>query len=498
MDFTPVHMGNANMAAGGLGLFRQVSRRRIGPVLQHGFRSIVLALILCLAPQIVASQSSDSRRASRGDTLDVRAGTTSLEDLLERARAINPSIRASAARLEAARHRVAAVGARPDPMLMAGIENYPLGREAPAAHATSSGPEPMTMRMLGVSQTIPYPGKIGLRMRVAQREAEATEAALDVSRRTVVRDVKDAYYGLAFLDQALAVTKRSVDVLGTFIQVAEGRYSVGVAGQQDVLKARVEAARLAETAASLEEQRRATLARVNEILDRPSDAAIDDASIPAGVVRAAIGDSTREVRFVSAALGARVAGSPFRSLMELQQMAIEQNPELREHGAMIAAQAARVALARKEVLPDFDLSLQYGQRSGLPDMITATIAVPMPLQRKRKQDQQVSEADAQLASLHEELHARRNAIRAEVAKVVSELERGRTQLALYVKAILPQGRAALTSAIETYQVGKVEFLTVLDNQSTVFSYEVDYHRALADFARNLAELERIVGGEVLR
>lgn len=386
-------------------------------------------------------------------------------------------------------------------MIMAGIENLPFGRESQAAtHGApaSSGPEPMTMRMIGVSQTIPYPGKIGLRTQAAQKEVEASEAAVDVVRRTVVRDVKDAYYELAFLDQAKAVTQRSADVLGTFIQVTEGRYSVGVAGQQDVLKARVEAARLAETAASLEEQRRATLARLNEVLDRASDAAIDDARIPAAVVRAAIGDSTREVRFVSAALGARVADSPLPSLADLQQMAIRQSPELREHEAMIAAQTARVALARKDALPDIDVSLQYGQRSGLPDMITATVAVPFPLQRKRKQDQLVAEADAQLAALHEEHRAKVNAIRSEVAKLVSELERERSQLALYAKAILPQGRAALTSATESYQVGKVEFLTVLDNQSTVFSYEMDYYRALADFAKNLAELERVVGVEVLR
>jgi outer membrane protein, heavy metal efflux system len=427
--------------------------------------------------------------------------TASLDAILDRALHANPSIQAAAERLEAARRRANSAGTRPDPMIMAGIENFALGREAQAAaHGASGvgGPEPMTMRVIGVSQTIPYPGKIRLRTQAAQKEAEASEAALDVVRRTVVRDVKDAYYQLAFIDQAQAVTRRSADVLGTFIQVTEGRYSVGVAGQQDVLKARVEAARLAETAAALEEQRRAALARLNEILDRPSDTDIDSATIPAVVRRAAIGDSAREVRFVSAALGARVADSPLRSLTELQQMAIQQSPELREHEAMIAAQAARAALARKDVLPDFDVSLQYGQRSGLPDMVTATIAMPFRLQRKRKQDQQVAEADAQLAALHEEHRAKVNAIRSEVARLVSELERERSQLALYAKAILPQGRAALTSATESYQVGKVEFLTVLDSQSTVFGYEMDYYRALADFARNLAELERVVGGEVLR
>ncbi len=466
---------------------------------RHAGRAVTIGIsaFLAVAPaasRTAAAQSTDFSHVTHALMSGAQSASANLDSLEARALRVSPLIRVAAARLEAARRRVIAAGARPDPMLMAGIENLPLGRETMA----QSGPEPMTMRTIGVAQTIPYPGKLALRAQVAQREGDAAEAAVQVARRVVVRDVKDAYYELAFLDQALVVTTRSEDVLGTFIQVTEGRYGVGVAGQQDVLKARVEAARLAETAASLQEQRRATLARLNGVLDRPSDTPVVSPVLPQAIVHAAISDSASEVRFVSAALGARAADSPLPPLAELQQAAIRQSPELREHEAMIAAQATRLDLARKDLLPDFDVSLKYGQRPARPDMITATVSVPIPLQRRRKQDQLVAEADAQLLAGHEEHRAKVNEMNAEVARLVSELERERTQLALYVKAILPQGRAALASATESYQVGKVEFLTVLDSQATVFSYETDYFRALADFAKNLAELERIVGGEVLR
>jgi len=58
-------------------------------------------------------------------------------------------------------------------MLMAGIQNLPLGSETTASaggHA-SVGPsipgDPMTMKMIGVTQTIPYPGKLSLRRQAA-------------------------------------------------------------------------------------------------------------------------------------------------------------------------------------------------------------------------------------------------------------------------------------------------------------------------------------------
>jgi outer membrane protein, heavy metal efflux system len=218
--------------------------------------------------------------------------------------------------------------------------------------------------------------------------------------------------------------------------------------------------------------------------------------VPERVARAAVADSAHRVRFVSDALGARAADSPLPPLAELQEMAVRESPALREQEATIAAQAARVELAGREYLPDLDLSLQYGQRLGRPDMVTAMVSVPLPLQKGRKQDQAVAEARSERAALEAEYDARRNAIRADVARLYSELERQRAQLALYVKAIIPQGRATLASATAGYQTGGTGFPGVLESRATLFTYEIEYVRALSDFATTLAELERVVGKEV--
>ena len=445
-------------------------------------RLVLLALVLAVTtvvPDVAGAQAT-------ADTL-----SSNLDSLVARALATSPTIRAANVRVDAARARIGPATARPDPMLMAGIQNLPISRPGFSS-------DEMTMKMIGASQTIPYPGKLALRRSVADRDVDVSRVGVELARRQVVRDVKDAYYELAFLDQALAIIAKNEDVLGTFARTTEVRYGAGVAGQQDVLKARVESARLAETASELTEQRRVALARLNAQLSRASDAPVGHVQMPATLVRAAAGDSSQEPMFMSAALGARAAGSPFRPLADLQQLAIHQSPELREHEAMIAAQAARLELARKDYLPDVDLSLQYGQRNRLPDMVSLGVSVAVPVQRKQKQDQVVAEASANLAALHEEHQAKVNEIRNEVARLLSELERSRTQLALTRRAILPQARASLSSALASYQVGKVEFLTVLDDQSTVFTYETEYYRAIADFAKNVAELERVAGGEVLR
>ncbi|MGH7554906.1 MAG: TolC family protein, partial [Longimicrobiales bacterium] len=116
---------------------------------------------------------------------------------------------------------------------------------------------------------------------------------------------------------------------------------------------------------------------------------------------------------------------------------------------------------------------------------------------RSKQEQQVVEARAELTAMQAEYHAMVNRLRADVAEQYTEIERTRAQLALFVSAIIPQGRATLEAATASYKVGRVEFLTVIENQAALYNYETEYFRALADFATSLAELERVVGEEVL-
>ena len=414
-----------------------------------------------------------------------------LPGLLSLAEQSNPRLRAAEARVRAANARIGPAASRPDPSLMAGVVNLPVSNP-------SFSREMMTMKMVGVMQTLPYPGKLSLLKRAAEHQRDAAEAALLATQRQVEYDVRAAYYQLAFLDKAIDVMARNQQVLGDFTRVAEASYSTGSAQQADIINVRMEATRLAEQAVTLTERRRSALVSLNAILDRPGENAVTDTRLPSRVVHAAVADSAQNIRFVSAALGARAADSPLRPLEDVQELALRESPVLIEQEQLIAAQQARVAFAQREHFPDFSLSLQYGQRSGRSAMMSATVSVPIPLQKQSKQDQIVAEAEEELTALQADQANRQNELRAEVARLYAELERQRAQLALYVKAMLPQAHASLASTTASYQAGRSAFAALLDSQAILFTYETEYFRQLSDFARTLAELERVVGSEVLK
>ncbi|MBA3656892.1 MAG: TolC family protein [Gemmatimonadaceae bacterium] len=423
-----------------------------------------------------------------------------LKTLLSIGDSTNPMISAARSRSLAARARVRPSSAWPDPMLMAGILNLPLGRMTPEPGAGKQLPgDDMTMKMIGVEQTIPYPGKLSLRRKILELEADGADAALSGTRREIARDIKNSFYELAYLNRSGEIVRNSSSTLSAVVQLAESNYATGLSAQQDVLKARVEAARVGEMASGIEEQKQMERAKLDALLDRKGDyGSLTAPAIPARIAEAAVPKDASQIRFVSGTLGARAADSPLPAMETLQELALRNNATLRAADSNIAAETARVALAQKGYKPDFDVSLQYGQRTQRPDMISAVVSIPLPIHRGARQNQEVAEARSELAAAQSDYRAEANRVRAEVTRLVGEVERNRTQLALYTKAILPQGAAAVSSSLATYRTGKGDLLSVLNNQSTLQTYQIGELRAMTDFAKAIAELEAILGVEVLQ
>jgi outer membrane protein TolC len=61
---------------------------------------------------------------------------------------------------------------------------------------------------------------------------------------------------------------------------------------------------------------------------------------------------------------------------------------------------------------------------------------------------------------------------------------------------VPQSSLALESSMSAYQVGTVDFLTLMGNFTTVLNYQTDYYRELANYQTSLARMEALTGTEL--
>jgi outer membrane protein TolC len=155
-------------------------------------------------------------------------------------------------------------------------------------------------------------------------------------------------------------------------------------------------------------------------------------------------------------------------------------------------------LAERDYYPDFDLKLAYGQRDDGPsgkraDMITAMVAINLPLWRKTKQDKKVAESQKDIQSAKDQLAAMTNEIRFMISDKLTDIERAERQLELLKTGIIPQATLSLDSALASYRVNKVDFITMLDSLMALFKYEIQYYRLLSEHRKNIAEIEAAVG-----
>ena len=392
-----------------------------------------------------------------------------LADLVAIALANNPELKTSEARWEMFRNRIKQAEAFDDPMLMLKIQN------GIAGDPFNFRKDPMTQKVIGLSQALPFWGKRALRGEMAAKQAEFYQWQLEERKLELKRMVKESYYQIFFVDKASGIVEKNIKILDDFITLSKTKYAVGQGVQQDIFKAQVERSRMLDMQIALVQQRTSLQANINALLYRQVDN-------PVG----GISDFETALLSLSAA--------------ELTEIADANRPIIKGYTALIEKGQAGRKLAQKEYYPDFNAAFEYMQRSPVGDemgldMYAVGITLNLPFQRERR-SAMLAESNAEISMATEELNALKNTISYGVADLLAQLEKRKRLIELYKTGIIPQAQRSLESAIIGYRVNKVDLLTLLDNRMTLFNYEREYYDSLADYQMKLAELEAMVGKEL--
>ena len=81
----------------------------------------------------------------------------------------------------------------------------------------------------------------------------------------------------------------------------------------------------------------------------------------------------------------------------------------------------------------------------------------------------------------------------DLESIYSSTEKNARLVKLYKNEIIPQAAQSVESALIAYQTDKVDFLTLLNNQITLFQYELDYYKVVSDYNKDIAVLEYATG-----
>lgn len=384
-----------------------------------------------------------------------------LDDLVAEALQNNAELNLSMARWHQAQHRPAQLSSLDDPMVSFAFSNYP-------TDTYSADDTPMTGNEVRLSQKLPFPGKLAARGAMAQAEADWFEALYQDQRYQTEQKVKDAWYRLYYLERAQQLLQKNVTILDDVIRLAETRYATGQALQQDVLKAQVQRSRFLDRLWVLEQQQVTAEADLQQLLNRVDTV---DASIPARLSLTSLAYEPEE----------------------LYRLAEQNRPRFQAYRSLLQKFQAQERVARLNDNPDITLWAGYRFRDdnlpdGGTDFVSAGVSMNLPIYREKRRAA-VAEALSAQQTVRRQQEAFAASIKRNVQDAYARMEQAREQVMLYHDGLLPQAMQSYQAAISAYQVGKVEFLTLLDALLTLNRLEIEAERAAAEHQRSVARLE---------
>lgn len=389
------------------------------------------------------------------------ADTLRLTNVVEAVRTTNPTLQAARYQADAAQERVRPAGALPDPVLSLGLMNRPvddLGRTDVQ----------MTMNVVQLTQTLPWPGALGFDEERLGHLAAADSLDTEELEAALVARVTSVYARLAYLDRAIAIMETTRNLLRDFRRVSEARYAVGEGIQQDILLAQVSVARMTADITVAAQERVAAAARLNGLMGRPATAPVS-------------------------AVELMTPGPELPEVDGLMDEASRNRPAFEAARQRALAAEAAYRQAERDAYPDFTVSLGYGQRPDFVDLASLMVGVSIPLFAGSKQSRVKDERraiqsmeEARELDLYNETFAR-------LAELRAQAERARRLSELYRTSILPQAQASVEAALTAYQVGNVDYMTLLTNQMTVNQFEIERVRLAAEYLEAVAGIDALTG-----
>lgn len=403
--------------------------------------------------------------SSRAQEAPAASQPVKLADLLAEAERSNPQIQAARHGWDSAKQVPTQVSTLPDPQFV--FQHVSVGSPRPFAGYTNSD---FAYLGFGVSQDLPYPGKLRLRGEIAKKDADVTQQRYESVRRTILAEIKTLYFQLGYLAKRQTILQGDGQLLQQVEQAAEARYRSGLGSQQDVLQAQLERTKLLREITMNQLEAGKVQAEIKQLLNRQQ--------------------SSPDIE--TAELSETAAAYTYDQLLAA---ANANNPEIARAQKMAERQGLQVDLAKKDFYPDFNL--QYMWQRTDPTQFRAyyvvTFGARIPIYRGRRQQPELDQAVADQNRAKREHEAQTQQIAFQLRQQFLGAEKSEELLKIYREGLLPQARAELQAGMAAYQSNRQDFQALLASFLDVLKLDEEYWQTISEHETALAQIEAVTG-----
>jgi cobalt-zinc-cadmium efflux system outer membrane protein len=397
-----------------------------------------------------------ARSAGRAQATPAADGLT-MERAVEIVLTLHPDVLSAQAEIKAASARKRRAEARPDPWL--GLATAGLPFDFKAREGRESEVE------FGLEQTFEFPGKRALRVDIGRFGEDIASQELAKIRMLVSARVRKAYFRVVLSDRTLESISRGAGLLDRAIEAVQIQYAAGRAAYADVLRARVDLARLRNRA--LEERREygAAAAELNLLLGRPAGEPLQ--------------------------LSTGLESPPLiRSPGEIKAAALAERPSLKI-AALLAEQAgAAERLSGLNRRPDITAGLFVPSKR-----ISAwgfSLGLTLPLSGKRFEGERAEAAAIREARLVA-VDGHRRRLAAMVDSALESVRLAGEQVRIFELALLAEIEEELKVSLDLYKFGKIETYVLLDLHRAASEARLEHLRAV--YNESVARIDLEIAGE---
>jgi cobalt-zinc-cadmium efflux system outer membrane protein len=386
------------------------------------------------------------------------AAELTLDQAVNAALAENPELRAARQRIEAATGRSIQNRLWPNPELELTSEDFP-----PRGGGFSSA-----QNLIGMSQTVPFPGKKALDRRIGAQEVAGAEWEYRAREIELVRDVKTAFYGALAAEKKLVVAEELVALATSLAEAARKRVEAGAAADQEQLRAEIELERATVELTAARRDLAGAQKNLATLMGRPRE--------PLGALRGALRESIA-----------------LPVLDQIREQLLARHPNVRAALAGRAQAELELRRARLEPLPDVKFGVAGGRDEASNEtLMEFRVSLPLPVFDRAQGRKREARALAEIARF--DLTAAEQRLVRELDVLEARLRAANEQVEAYRTRILPKAEEASRLVRAGFEAGKFGFLDLVDTQRTVAETRLAYYDKLLELNATAAELEYWMNG----
>ncbi len=389
-------------------------------------------------------------------------GPLSLREAVALALLHNPGLAAFAWETRAREAAILQAGRPPNPAL--GMVAEDIGASGQTGTAS---PLVQPQTTIQLSQVIELGGKRAARRQMATVNRELAGWDYEAARIDVLTDVTRAFTDVLAAQETVALAEDTTRLVEQVQQSVGARVVAGVVSPIEETRATVAVAAV-----------RVDAARARRALD-------------ASRTRLALLWGSPAPAFTSAAGDLKAVPLPLPPLQTLTAR-IAASPALARWAAEMSQRQAALALERSKRVPDLSVSAGYRRFDDIDShAFVVGVSVPLPIFDRNRGG--IEEARSRVAKAHEEGRAAQARVAAALAGAYAALASAHDEVTTLREAVLPGSRQTFDAVTEGYRLGKFGYLDVLDAQRTLVNAGSQHLRALADYHRAVADVERLTG-----